>query len=127
MPRVSRPENLIPINKRTKEEQREICSKGGKISGEKRREKKLQSQAYARAMAKKYKVVIGGEEQELDWEDFQSIIIRDIMIKRDSCSVSLMREMREGTEGNKLKIGDLNGDSIQFEFVEPPKRDESTE
>ena len=127
MPRVPRPENLIPINKRTKEEQRKICSKGGKISGEKRREKKLMTDAYVRAMGKKYKVMLDGKEQNLDWEDFLSIIVRDVMIKRDSCSVSLMREMREGLEGNKLKIGDLNGDSVPFEFVEPPKRDESTE
>lgn len=34
-------ENLIPLNKLTKEEQREICSKGGKASVQKRKEKKL--------------------------------------------------------------------------------------
>lgn len=32
--------NLIPLPKRTKEEQREICSKGGKKSAESRRRKK---------------------------------------------------------------------------------------
>ena len=31
--------NLIPMNRRTKAEQREICKKGGKASGEVRREK----------------------------------------------------------------------------------------
>lgn len=34
-------ENLIPFNKRTESEQREITSKGGKKSGESRRNKKL--------------------------------------------------------------------------------------
>ncbi len=34
-------ENLIPLNKRTKEEQREIAIKGGKASGESRRKRKL--------------------------------------------------------------------------------------
>lgn len=34
-------ENLIPLNKLTKSEQREICSKGGKVSAQKRKEKKL--------------------------------------------------------------------------------------
>jgi hypothetical protein len=34
-------ENLIPLNQLTKEEQREICSKGGKASVQKRKEKKL--------------------------------------------------------------------------------------
>lgn len=33
--------NLIPLNKRTKSEQREITQKGGKKSGEVRREKRL--------------------------------------------------------------------------------------
>ena len=33
-------ENLIPLNKRTKEAQRKIQSKGGKISAENRRERK---------------------------------------------------------------------------------------
>lgn len=33
-------ENLVPMNKRTKEEQREIAKKGGKASGEARRRKR---------------------------------------------------------------------------------------
>ena len=33
-------EDLIPLNQRTKEEQKKICSKGGKKSGEVRREQK---------------------------------------------------------------------------------------
>ena len=38
-------ENLIPMNERTKEEQREIARKGGIKSGEARREKKLFKEA----------------------------------------------------------------------------------
>ena len=34
-------ENLIPLNRLTKSEQREICSKGGKASGLARKKKKL--------------------------------------------------------------------------------------
>lgn len=34
------PENLVPMNQRTKEEQRRIASEGGKASGEARRAKK---------------------------------------------------------------------------------------
>ena len=37
---VANEENLIPINKRTKKEQREISSKGGKASGAARRRKR---------------------------------------------------------------------------------------
>ena len=122
---MANPENLQPV--KTKKEARERGRNGGIKSGIAKREKKLMTDAYVRAMGKKYKVMLDGKEQDLDWEDFLSIIVRDVMMKRDSCSVSLMREMREGLEGNKLKIGDLNGDAVPFEFVEPPKRDESTE
>ena len=122
---MANPENLQPV--KTKKEARERGRNGGIKSGIAKREKKLMTDAYVRAMGKKYKVMLDGKEQSLDWEDFLSIIVRDVMMKRDSCSVSLMREMREGLEGNKLKIGDLNGDAVPFEFVEPPKRDESTE
>jgi hypothetical protein len=122
---MANPENLKPV--KTKKEARERGRNGGIKSGIAKREKKLMTDAYVRAMGKKYKVMLDGKEQDLDWEDFLSIIVRDVMMKRDSCSVSLMREMREGLEGNKLKIGDLNGDAVPFEFVEPPATDASTE
>lgn len=38
---MSKENNLIPLNKRTKEEQREIARKGGVASGKARRKKKL--------------------------------------------------------------------------------------
>ena len=44
---IPRPENLIPLNQRTKEAQREIRSKGGKASAEKKREIKKMSEIYA--------------------------------------------------------------------------------
>ena len=40
MPRNGKPENLVPMNKRTKEEQREIAKKGGQASGAARRKKR---------------------------------------------------------------------------------------
>ena len=40
MPRNGKPENLVPMNRRTKEEQREIAKKGGQASGAARRKKR---------------------------------------------------------------------------------------
>ena len=40
MPRKGKPENLIPLNQRTKEEQKKITSKGGTASGAARRKKR---------------------------------------------------------------------------------------
>ena len=53
--------------------------------------------------------------------------IKRVMLKGDSASVSLMKEIREATEGIKASIG-LHGDGgpVAFEIVDPPKRDEST-
>ena len=106
---MANPENLKPV--KTKKEARERGRNGGIKSGEAKRKKKLMTDAYVRAMGKKYKVMMNGKEQELDWEDFLSIIVRDIMMKRDSCSVSLMREMREGLEGNMMRLGDEEPDN----------------
>lgn len=48
-----RAENLIPLNKRTKEEQREIQQKGGKASGEKRQQHKAFKELFKVALQMK--------------------------------------------------------------------------
>lgn len=48
-------DNLIPMNRLTKEEQREIASKGGKASVEARRRKKSQKQALETILSLKVK------------------------------------------------------------------------
>lgn len=48
-------ENLVPLNKRTKEEQREIVIKGGKASGEARRRKKTMRETLEMLLDEKYK------------------------------------------------------------------------
>ncbi len=45
MEKGGRTENLIPLSERTKEEQREIATSGGKASGEARRKKKIFKEA----------------------------------------------------------------------------------
>ena len=44
-------ENLIPLNRRTKSERREIATQGGKASGQSRRERKAIRQALEEALA----------------------------------------------------------------------------
>ena len=102
---MANPENIKPI-KSTKVA-RERGRNGGIKSGIAKREKKLMSQVYLRAMAEKYKVNIGNDSKTVDWDDLLVIIIRDIMMKKDSCSVSLMREIREATEGSKVELSGL--------------------
>lgn len=99
---VPRPENLQPP--KTKEEARKRGRNGGIKSGIAKRQKKLMSQVYIKAMAERYKVNLNGETKDIDWDEFLTIVIRDIMMKKDSCSVSLMKEIREATEGSNIKI-----------------------
>lgn len=125
MPRGN-PDKLIPTNKRSKKEASELGRRGGIASGEARREKKRLSTIYGEMLAGKYEVTINGEKQKLDGAELVRFIMRDVLMRRDSTSVSLLKEIREATEGSNLRIGGLTGDAIPFEYVEPPKPDEST-
>lgn len=98
------PDKLIPTNKRTKKEASELGRKGGIASGVARREKKRLSTIYGEMLAGKYEVTINGEKQKLDGSELVRFIMRDVLMRRDSASVSLLREIREGTEGGKLEL-----------------------
>jgi len=125
-------ENLIPLNKRTKESQREIQSKGGKVSAEKRREKILLSNILSEYLQKEHEVKIRDdsgaviETSKITATELVERTITTVMARGDSASASIIKTLGELTEGNKLRIGGLTGDSIPFEYVEPPKPDEST-
>jgi hypothetical protein len=86
-----RPENLVPL---TTEKAREIGAAGGKKSVEVRREKKMLSQMYAELLAKGFEV----EGERLTLDEVASAIIA----RRDSASVSMLKEIREATEGNRI-------------------------
>jgi hypothetical protein len=88
-------ENLIPLNKRTKEEQREIARKGGKASQKKQREKRLLSQIYADVLADLENLPEGQNLKD---------IIRVIIKKKKPHSVSMLKEIREATEGSNVKL-----------------------
>ena len=103
MPRGN-PDKLIPTNKRTKKEASELGRKGGIASGDARREKKRLSTIYGEMLAGKYEVTINGEKQKLDGAELVRFIMRDVLMRRDSASVSLLKEIREATEGSNLNI-----------------------
>lgn len=110
-----RPENLIPNSQRTPEERRENARKAGKASVEARREKKRLSTIYGEMLAGKYEVTINGEKQKLDGAELVRFIMRDVLMRRDSASVSLLREIREGTEGSKVQL-DANVNMRKFDY-----------
>ena len=97
MPRGN-PSKLIPNSQRTPEELREQTRKGGIASGEARRKKKLMASIYAEMLADKYEVVINGNKEKIDGVKLVKIITRDVLLRRDSASVAMLREMREGND-----------------------------
>jgi len=101
MPPKGRKENLRRL---TTEEAREIGRKGGKNSVKKRREKKLMSQIYAEFLAKEHDIITSdGKKKPVSGSEMVSTVMRKVLSRGDSASVSLMKEVREGTEGSKVK------------------------
>jgi hypothetical protein len=89
---MANPHNLRSLTTRTMSEQREIARKGGIASGEARREKKLMSQIYADYLSKKEGLTEGMTLES---------VIETVLARGDSSSVSMMKEIREATEGQK--------------------------
>ena len=98
-------ENLIPTSQRSKEEARELGRVGGIRSGVVRREKKRMSEIYAAVLAKKYDVkIIDGVETDITGADVIEDVIHAIISRQDSASVAMIKELREGIDGNKLDL-----------------------
>lgn len=115
------PDKLIPASKRSKKEASELGRKGGIASGEARREKKRLSTIYGEMLAGKYEVTINGEKQKLDGAELVRFIMRDVLMRRDSASVSLLKEMREALEGSKVSLLGEDDGPVTFEIVEPKR------
>ena len=87
--------NLIPV--KTTEEAKAKGKRGGIASGEAKRKKKLLSEIYGEVIADLYKI-------DAKKGTPAKTIIKAILERTDSASVSMLKELREATEGNKLEI-----------------------
>lgn len=113
-------ENLKPFNTLTVEEQREIASKGGKASVEARREKKVMSQLYAEFLEKEHEITLEDKTTEkLSGSQLLGRVMSKVLDRGDSASVSLMKEIREATEGQKINLDLISPLQIIIEGVEP--------
>jgi hypothetical protein len=90
-------DNLKPL---TTEKAREIGRAGGLASVKARKEKKLMSQIYAEVLSEIY--------DEPDPDKNIKGIIKRVLDRGDSSSVSLIKELREGSEGSKINFNDIS-------------------
>lgn len=116
--------NLVPNSERTPEELREITQKGGKASGRARREKKLLSQIYAEFLAEEFDINIDGDRKRITGQKLVNQVVKKIIIAGGSPAVSMLREIREGTEGNKTALTGADGaplfpERVAIEIVRP--------
>lgn len=117
-------QNLTAKPIRTSEEAVKRGRAGGKKSGEVRREKKLMSSIYADYLAKEHDITVNGEKKKISGDAMLAQVMSKILARGDSSSVSLMKEIREATEGNKTTISNPDGSplipqKITFEIVDP--------
>lgn len=85
---MSNTDNLIPLNKRTKEEQRAIAQKGGKASGKARRRKRSMKEAaqlvlYAPVSADKAEILKQYGVAESDCTNLMLIIVKAMQLAAD--------------------------------------------
>jgi len=96
--------NLRPIRALSKDEAKKRGSAGGKKSVVARHEKKLMSQIYGEFLAERFKVRVDGAEQDMTGEKLVNRVVKQVLISGGPAAVSLMREIREATEGSKVEL-----------------------
>lgn len=95
------PQNLNPCNS---ENARERQLKSAEKRKENNAKKKLMSQIYAEFLEREYEVKAGEGKRKLSGAELVNEVMRKVLARSDSSSVSLMREIREGTEGTKMQL-----------------------
>lgn len=114
-------QNLKPTQKGelSTEQAKKLGSAGGKKSAKVKKEKRLLSQIYAEILANKNG--INGSGKMID--DIVGEILLDKGMGSNSSKVSMIKEIREATEGTKSQITGANGEplipqKIQIEFLD---------
>ena len=99
-------QNLKPC---TPENARERQLKSAEKRKENNAKKKLMSQIYAEFLEREYEVKAGEGKRKISGAELVNEVMRKVLARSDSSSVSLMREIREGTEGTKMQLsGELS-------------------
>ena len=100
------PQNLNPCNS---ENARERQLKSAEKRKENNAKKKLMSQIYAEFLEREYEVKAGEGKRKLSGAELVNEVMRKVLARSDSSSVSLMREIRSCLEGENINLsGQVN-------------------
>ena len=88
----------------TTDEAKEMQKKSAEKRKENNAKKKLMSQIYAEFLEREYEVKAGEGKRKISGAELVNEVMRKVLARSDSSSVSLMREIREGTEGTKMQL-----------------------
>lgn len=94
-------ENLRPC---TPENARERQLKSAKKRKENNEKKKFLSEMYAEFLADEYSVTKGGETKKISGTEYVKTVVKAIINRGDSSSVTMLKEIREATEGSKINL-----------------------
>ena len=95
------PSKLVPC---TPENARERQLKSAEKRKENNAKKKIMSQIYAEFLEKEYDVRTGDKTKKMSGADLCNEAMKKIIARGDSSSVSLLKELREATEGSKVQL-----------------------
>lgn len=114
-------ENLIPMNQRTLEEQREITRKGGIASGEARRKKK--------EIAEIARIVLESQVTDVHDYDYGAVPVQEATVAELIMAVHANKALKGDKESAKLVLDAAKGDKQTtmlggFKFVVEPGDDE---
>jgi hypothetical protein len=81
-----------------------LGANGGRKAAIAKREKKLMSQLYGEYLAERFDIEMeNGESKSLTGSKLVGEVIKKIMLSGGSPAVSMMKEIREATEGSKIE------------------------
>jgi len=90
---------------------------GGIRSGEVKRERKMMSQIYADFLDKDHEIIgKDGKKEKMSGNQLLSKVMSKVLSRGDSAAVSLMKEIREATEGNKINLS-TEPESLTIQFL----------
>ena len=94
-------QNLKPF---TKENAKEMQLKGAEKRKENNAKRKLLSELYADFLEEEFEIKEGETKRKVSGAEYCKLIAKTVLKRSDSSSVSMLKEIREATEGNKLQL-----------------------